>query len=444
MQQVTSKLRQYRRASTCLILALVGCAGVDGGKMSGGNGTSGSSSPSTANIWVASWAAAATNASPPANTSGPVVFNQTIREIVKPSVGSRGTVRLHFSNYFGDKPVTIGEVHIAQQSAQAGVTNDTLVTFNGNTSVTIPAHGTMSSDSVSFSFSYGSTLAVTEYIPESWPALTHHNQGPGIVTSYTTVQGAGNKTADIAGSSFSHPTNETYLLDRVDVFGNYKGTVATFGSSTTDGYRSTPDAHMTYPEQLAKALHDAGRDDIAIANVGIAGNQVLASGDSEAGVTRFSRDVLSLPGLYAVIDGLGGNDLRAACTSAAKLISGKQYIVQQAHHANIKIYMATIAPSTFCGKQSPRGWPTRFTPAGTGQEGERFAFNAWARSMQASTVDSIAQVPPMADAIIDVDSALADPSNLSYLLPQYNSQDDVHPNDAGYGAMAKQIPASLF
>lgn len=39
----------------------------------------------------------------------------TIREIVKPTAGSRGTVRLHFSNYFGTSPITLGAVYVGSR-----------------------------------------------------------------------------------------------------------------------------------------------------------------------------------------------------------------------------------------------------------------------------------------------------------------------------------------
>ena len=39
---------------------------------------------------------------------------------------------------------------------------------------------------------------------------------------------------------------------------------------------------------------------------------------------------------------------------------------------------------------------------------------------------------------------LRDPSHPTRLLPAYDSGDHVHPNDAGYNAMADAIDLSLF
>jgi lysophospholipase L1-like esterase len=48
------------------------------------------------------------------------------------------------------------------------------------------------------------------------------------------------------------------------------------------------------------------------------------------------------------------------------------------------------------------------------------------------------------DAVIDFDKVLRDPGNPSKILPAYDSGDNLHPNDAGYKAMADAINLSLF
>jgi len=402
--------------------------GVDAGGASTGGGAGG---PSTSKpIWVAAWADA------PDSAGGDGGTNQTFREIIKPTVGSRGKVRLHFSNFFGKTPVVLGAVHVGVQTSGAAVHDDVSVTFAGANSMTIPAGAFVTSDEVSLSFSYGALLGVTEYVKGSWTSLTQHTQA-GTVTSYATAANAGDKSADLTATPFNKVIHQTYLLDRVDVFGDYSQTIAAFGSSTTDGVASGTDAHKTYPEQLAERLHAAGRDDVAVANVGIAGTTVL--GDSAtAGIHRFVRDVLPLPGVTAVIDNLGANDLRNSCVTADTLIAGKKNLIAQAHAAGLKIYVATTAPSTFCGAQNPGKFGQRFVE-GSGEEAQRFLVLAWARKATDASLGAAA-----ADALIDFDGAIVDPANKSYMLPSLDSGDDVHPNATGYGLMAKAIPLSLF
>ena len=48
------------------------------------------------------------------------------------------------------------------------------------------------------------------------------------------------------------------------------------------------------------------------------------------------------------------------------------------------------------------------------------------------------------DAVIDFDTVMRDPSHPTRLLPAYDSGDHLHPNDAGYRAMADSIDLSLF
>ncbi len=386
-------------------------------------------------IWVASWADAPDSLGAPSR-------DQTFREIVKPSVGSRGIVRLHFSNFYGTTPVTLGAVHIAAQAGGASVSGDTPVFFAGAPSVTIPAGGFALSDEMRFPFAYGTVLAVTEYIPGGPQPLMRHNQAGSSVTSFASPAGSGDRTGDPSDASFPNPIFDTYLLDRVDVFGAYRQTVATFGSSTTDGLHSGLDTHTTYPEQLAAALHAAGHDDIAVANAGLSGNEVLKGGP-EAGLARFARDVLALPGVGSVIDYLGANDLRNSCVPAASLIGGTQNLIAQAHGAGLKVYLATTAPSTFCKAQNPGGYGTRF-PQGSGQEAQRTEVNGWDVSTVPTVVNGTSVQPPGADAVIDFSRALADPENTSYMLPAYDSGDDIHPNALGYAAMVRAIPLSLF
>lgn len=333
-------------------------------------------------------------------------------------------------------------MHIGKQTATAGVSGDTAVTFGGLGAVSIPAGSTVVSDNVTLNFSYGDVLSVTEYVSGSWTNLTAHAQGTNIVTSYATAKNAGDKTSDTLGAAFTQTTFNTYLLDRIDVYGGYKETIAAFGSSTTDGYNSGLDLHMTYPEQLAAALHAAGHDDIAVANVGIGGTTVLGSTPT-AGVNRFVRDVTALPGVTSVIDYLGANDLRDNCVAAAAVITGKQSIITMAHAAGLKIYEGITAPSTYCGAQNPGGFGTRYAQ-GSGEEAQRFLLNTWQMSSGASVVNGVTVQAPASDGTIDFNAAIVDPANLSYMLPALDSGDDIHPNPTGYLAMVKAIPLTLF
>jgi len=62
----------------------------------------------------------------------------------------------------------------------------------------------------------------------------------------------------------------------------------------------------------------------------------------------------------------------------------------------------------------------------------RAAINAWIPK------------PGHSDTVIDFDQALRDPTRPERLNPAYDSGDGLHPNEAGYRAMADAVPAGLF
>jgi len=74
-------------------------------------------------------------------------------------------------------------------------------------------------------------------------------------------------------------------------------------------------------------------------------------------------------------------------------------------------------------------FPGYYTPAG---ELKRQSVNAWIRTKADF------------DAVIDFDQAVRDPSHPTRLLPAYDCGDHLHPNDAGYKAMADYIDLKLF
>ena len=65
-------------------------------------------------------------------------------------------------------------------------------------------------------------------------------------------------------------------------------------------------------------------------------------------------------------------------------------------------------------------------------EADRDAVNRWIRTSGAF------------DGVIDFDQALRDPADPLRLRPAYDSGDHLHPDDAGYQAMADAVKLALF
>ncbi len=391
--------------------------------------------------WIAAWADAADHSTVQGGAPG---SEMTFRVIAKPSVGSRGTIRLHFSNVVGAQSVTIGAVHVGVQSSGASVQpgTDQIVTFGGSLGTTIAAGATATSDPLPMQFTYGTVLAVTEYISGAWMWLPG-NLGGYNVTQYETLANAGNTTNDLAGTSFTNTLVDVNLLDRIDVIGgDYKETVALIGSSTASGYGSDLNQFDDLSDDIAKNLHAAGRDDTSVVNMAIIPNPLLQQSDPYGDLStlaRFSRDVASLPGIGAVIQGAGDVDLKAnGCVAASVIVPGEQQFIAMAHAAGIRVVLPTIPPSTYCGQSNSA---PRTQPPNTGADYERQQLNAWILSTAPTMVDGMPFAGDDADVIVDFSGAVDDPTNAGYMLPQY-ALDLSHPNAAGQAAQAATIPVN--
>ena len=101
--------------------------------------------------------------------------------------------------------------------------------------------------------------------------------------------------------------------------------------------------------------------------------------------------------------------------SAAQIIDGYQKMIAAAHSHGVKIFGATMTPfgsAWFWSIEEQAKWQ---------------AVNDWIRTSGAF------------DGVFDFARAVGDPGNPNYLNPHDDSGDGLHPNDAGYAAMASAI-----
>ena len=361
--------------------------------------------------------------------------DQTLRLIVYSHFpGTR--VRIRLSNTFGTTPLTIGQADVALQRAGATIVpgSDRRLTFAGHRSVTIPVGAEVSSDPVALAVGAEQNLAVSLFVPGTSGPTTWH--AVGAQTNYASTPG--NHAADTAGAAFTTQVTSWFWVDGVDVLAPASDrAVVTLGDSITDGVGSTVNANDRWPDFLARRLLAApATHHVSVLDEGISGNRVLHNAPccGVSALARLHRDVLAQDGVRWVILLEGINDIGFSGltgpetaphtnVSAAQIIAGYQQIIAEVHAKGLKIYGATLTP--FKGTI----FPGYYTAAG---EQKREAVNRWIRTSGAF------------DAVIDFDQAIRDPSDPLRILPRYDSGDHLHPNDAGYAAMADAIDLTLL
>jgi len=393
--------------------------------------------------WVATWAASPiATAVPAAPTAAPVAAgapaaapakpgpapfrsanNQTIRMVVNTSIGGP-SVRVELANTFGADRLKIGSAHIALRDHDAAIVpaSDRALTFSGLPSITIPAGASMISDPVNLAVPAVGDLVVSVYIPGDSGPVTQH--ATGLHTTYISSEG------DFTGAPDFTPARTTaswYFLTGVHVLAPADtGLIVTFGDSITDGATSTTDTNSSWPSILAKRLQSAGATNLAVVNEGISGNRVLREGAGPSVLARFERDVLAQPGIRYLVFMEAINDIGQASRAGAPPVTAEEIIavykqmIERAHMHGIKVIGATLTPYEGAAYYSDSG------------EVIRASVNQWIRS--ASTLDGV----------LDFDKVTRDPEHPGQLLPAYNIRDHLHPNDAGYKAMAESIDLSLF
>jgi len=376
--------------------------------------------------WVGTWSASPQSVDPftPAN---PASFTgQTIRQVLHTSVGGQ-TIRVRLTNEFGTDALTIGSAHVALQSSGAGIAGgtDRTLTFAGQGSVSIPKGAPMLSDPVDLDVPPLSNVVVTIYLPQATSNTTFHALG----RQDTYISGPGDFTGAAAFPTAT-TTQSWYFLSGLEVLASSRSAaVVTLGDSITDGFASTVNANNRWPNILAERLQASRRfADVAVLDQGISGNRVLHDTIGPNALSRVDRDVLAASGVKFVTLLEGINDIGFSGfipteeVSADQIIAGYRQIIARAHAQGLLIYGCTLTPFGGLG-------PPYETPAG---EAKRQAVNQWIRTSNAF------------DAVIDFDQVVRDPANPTHMLAAYDSGDHLHPNDAGYRAMAESIDLRLF
>lgn len=380
-----------------------------------------------AETWNATWGAAPAG---PAPVSSYMSFsNQTLRLIAHASIGgSRARVRL--SNELGRTSVQVGAVWLGISSSGASLVagSNRQLRFGGSAGTSLAAGAALLSDPVDLSIPAQANLALSLYLPGSVQAATVHDAA--YQTSY--VSAAGNYAANAALSAqrtlYSWP-----FLTEIDIGSTRAGaTLIALGDSQTDGSLSTNNGNRRWPDYLARRLQTetgSGALPVGVVNRGIAGNRLLGDADNtplagKDAIERFDRDVLATSGARFLVILIGINDILFSSSPDASLANqitnGYLQLVARARIRGMRVLGATLLP--FEG----------YTWYSAARENVRQRVNSWIRTAGAF------------DAVLDFDAAVRDPNRPTRLLPARDGGDHLHPNDAGYEAMARAVPLSLL
>jgi lysophospholipase L1-like esterase len=380
--------------------------------------------------WVTTWATALQPIPQQPNLPplyrAPNVAGRTVRQIVYPTLSGRA-VRLHVSNEYGFAPLVIQELRIARSAGGAAVSRGGGVraTFDGKTSVVVPPGAAIDSDVVAIELTAGVPYAISSYMGGEQKLVAWHR----VSSQVNYVSLSGNHASDAMSGAYSQKFTQYAWVTGVSVDAPSAATIAAIGDSITDGMRSSLNENHRWPDALARRLARTGNGAIAVANLGISGNRLLNDSPcyGDALVKRFGRDVLEHPGVKTAILLVGINDINFSSTparagldcdfphtsvTAADLIDGYQRVIDEAHRRGVRVFGATLTPAALPSQR----------------EGVRLAVNQWVRTSKAF------------DGVADFDAALRDPAQPDQLQRGYDSGDHIHPNDAGYAAMANTVP----
>jgi len=380
--------------------------------------------PAPADHWTAAWY------SPPLPPTAVWSCNQvrtfshqTVRQVVRlEAAGER--VRIRLTNEIGLEPLEFGDVHVALSSPN-GVTErgmDHAVTFGGKSGGIIPRGAALVSDPVDLKVRRFQELAISVFYPGQ--------AAPGGHITNLEISPSGDHAAESVWPRAGR-ADSPGIASGVEVeTAAPQQVLVAFGDSITEGTCTTQGTHRDYPDQLSVLLAAQRGSDQSwvIINSGISGNRLLRDGTGTKALERFGRDALDITGVRAILLLEGINDIgqafgledNAGPLSATDIIGAYQELIRRAHAQGLRIFLGTLTPYEGAAYSSPEG------------EKVREEVNAWIRKAQGF------------DGVVDFDAALRDPSRPLELLGSDQCGDDLHPNDAGYHAMAEAAFQRLF
>ena len=366
--------------------------------------------------------------------------NLTFRTRIQPTISGED-VRITLSNVFGTGPLTIDTVSVAKgyerlpQAIKTWTRKN--VTFNGSSSVTIPAGETVTSDAIGMSVDAMEYLTISLFMKRTETMKTY-----GLIGGDTYIM-SGNFAKSASTIGVPMKMEEDFgeysvipALTGVEVYAPGASSAVVIGDSTLAN---------DIPLMLAEKLQDAGITDVGILQQAIKGNRLLDDGAGmlgmaygEAMIDRFERDALDQPGVEKIFLKVGVNDVvhpnceslkdEARPVTAEEMIAGYEQLISQAHERGIEVYLFT--------RTAWKGYTRNVLGSDDVEWSQeidqmRQDINAWIRS----------DANP-ADGYIDLDFMCTDES-ATELKSEYTT-DGAHFTEQGQQTVVDAVPLKYF
>lgn len=349
--------------------------------------------------------------------------NLTLRYPVCCAFGGNA-IRLHFSNFCGQEPITINCVSVAPALGDREINpkDARLITFGGEEAVTIQPGQEVFSDEVPFRVKPKGFISVSFYLQDFTQMRS------GVVITGPLSKGfysVGNHVLDpVLPLDQTRSTQMFYFLTGIDLYTeDDKRCIVCYGDSITS---------QSWPDYLAQECMRDPYNVTAIIRRAASGTRVLREYSCITyesyglkGENRFDREMSTLSGCDTVIIQQGINDIihpvgtdinpfrpMTELPTVEQLEEGIEYYLNIAKKYNLRTFLGTLLPI--------EGWRT-YAPF---REDMKNQFNEWVRH----------NAP--CDGVIDFAKAVADPQNEKAFAQGYDSGDHLHPSESAYQKMA--------
>lgn len=382
----------------------------------------------TSQRWIASW-----------GTAQAVPWNEyilkdedfadtSLRQVVVMSLPAK-RLRVRVSNVHGTASLEISAASVARAvkpgtpDVEAGSIRR--LSFDGRSGVVIPPGAEYYSDPVDLEHAASGNLAITLHYPRAPVGPTAH---PGSRTTSFFIKG--NKVSDTSWPGATKRVGWWQIAD-VEVLAP-RGTtlVVAIGDSITDGHGATTDADNRWTDALVHRMRREGFGPVGVVNTGIGGNRLMNLSLGPNTVSRFDRDVIMRTGVTHAIILVGINDLGALHRDRpdqdtpearerllAEMKMAFRQIAERARERGVCTLGGTLVPYIGSDYYKPNA----------DNDAVRVKLNEWIRSSGTF------------DVVVDFDAAIRDPGQPGRMRKEY-SHDWLHPNPAGFRAMAEAVP----